>query len=168
MLTEKVVQHVVDSLREAYSERGWSARELESLERLIRRRAEQIGQLINQVQGWADADEVDYDVLCTLLGHLPSVHLYFENPFMMQMVNLREHVSWVTEDPGAATDKAFHMVRAAVRRVRLHEPLEHREIEVNTDALVVGAGPAGLKAALILAEAGRKVVLVEKDRKSVV
>ena len=85
MLTEKVVQHVVDSLREAYKERGWSNRELESLERLIRRRAEQIGQLIDQVQGWAEADEVDYDVLCTLLGHLPSVHLYFENPFMMQM-----------------------------------------------------------------------------------
>ena len=85
MLTEKVVQHVVDSLREAYKERGWSHRELESLERLIRRRAEQIGQLIDQVQGWAEADEVDYDVLCTLLGHLPSVHLYFENPFMMQM-----------------------------------------------------------------------------------
>ncbi len=85
MLTEKVVQHVVDSLREAYKERGWSNRELESLERLIRRRAEQISQLIDQVQGWAEADEVDYDVLCTLLGHLPSVHLYFENPFMMQM-----------------------------------------------------------------------------------
>ena len=85
MLTEKVIQHVVDSLREAYRERGWSHRELESFERLIRRRAEQINQLIGQVQGWAEADEVDYDVLCTLLGHLPSVHLYFENPFMMQM-----------------------------------------------------------------------------------
>lgn len=85
MLTEKVVQHVVDSLREAYRERGLSNRELESLERLIRRRAEQITQLIEQVHGWAEADEVDYDVLCTLLGHLPSVHLYFENPFMMQM-----------------------------------------------------------------------------------
>jgi len=85
VLTEKVVQHVVDSLRGAYKERGWSSRELESLEKLIRRRAEQICQLIDQVQGWAEADEVDYDVLCTLLGHLPSVHLYFENPFMMQM-----------------------------------------------------------------------------------
>ncbi len=85
MLTDKVIKHVVDSLREAYADRGWSHRELESLERLIRRRADQINALIAQVQSWAQADEVDYDVLCTLLGHLPSVHLYFENPFMMQM-----------------------------------------------------------------------------------
>ena len=85
MLTDKAIKHVVDSLREAYAERGWSHRDLDSLERLIRRRAEQINALIGQIQGWAQADEVDYDVLCTLLGHLPSVHLYFENPFMMQM-----------------------------------------------------------------------------------
>ena len=85
MLTDKVIDHVVESLRETYAERGANHREIESLERLVRRRAEQINALIGQVQGWAEADEVDYDVLCTLLGHLPSVHLYFENPFMMQM-----------------------------------------------------------------------------------
>ncbi len=85
MLTDKVIQHVVDSLREAYAERGSSHRDLDALERLVRRRAEQINALIGQIQSWAQADEVDYDVLCTLLGHLPSVHLYFENPFMMQM-----------------------------------------------------------------------------------
>ncbi len=85
MLTDKVIDHVVESLRETYAERGASHRELESLERLVRRRAEQINSLIGQIQAWAEADEVDYDALCTLLGHLPSVHLYFENPFMMQM-----------------------------------------------------------------------------------
>jgi heterodisulfide reductase subunit A2 len=85
------------------------------------------------------------------------------NPFLMQMVNIREHLAWVTEDGAAATEKAFHMVRAAVRRVTHHEPLERGEIEVNSDALIIGAGPAGLKAALTLAEAGRKVVLVEKN-----
>lgn len=85
MLTDKVVKHVVDSLREAYSDRGWSQRDLDSLEKLVRRRADQINSLVDQIQKWAQADEVEYDVLCTLLGHLPSVHLYFENPFMMQM-----------------------------------------------------------------------------------
>jgi hypothetical protein len=85
MLDDKVTRHVVESLREAYAERGWSRRELDSLERLVRTRAEEVNELIGRVQGWAQADEVDYDVLCTLLGHLPSVHLYFENPFMMQM-----------------------------------------------------------------------------------
>jgi hypothetical protein len=85
MLTEKVVDHVVESLRKAYADKGWSNRDLDSLERLTRRRAEQINALVEQIQGWAQADEVEYDALCTILGHLPSVHLYFENPFMMQM-----------------------------------------------------------------------------------
>ena len=85
MLDDRVVKHVVESLREAYAERGWSRRELESLERLVRSRADDINSLLERIHGWAQADEVDYDVLCTLLGHLPSVHLYFENPFMMQM-----------------------------------------------------------------------------------
>lgn len=85
MLTEKVIDHVVESLRKAYADKGWSHRDLDSLERLTRRRAEQINGLIEQIQGWAQADEVEYDALCTILGHLPSVHLYFENPFMMQM-----------------------------------------------------------------------------------
>jgi heterodisulfide reductase subunit A2 len=84
------------------------------------------------------------------------------NPFLMQMVNAREHVAWVTEDARVATDKAFHQTRAAVARVCRHEPLEKREIEANVETLIIGAGPAGLKAALTLAEAGRKVVLVEK------
>ena len=84
------------------------------------------------------------------------------NPFLMQMVNVREHVAWVTADPIEATDKAFHLTQAAVARVRLHDPLEGREIDVNPETLIIGAGPAGLKAALVLAEAGRKVVLVEK------
>ncbi len=84
------------------------------------------------------------------------------NPFLMQMVNVREHVAWVTESGQTATDKAFHLARAALARVVHHEPLERREIDVSTDTLIIGAGPAGLKAAITLAEAGRKVVLVEK------
>ena len=85
------------------------------------------------------------------------------NPYLLQMVNLREQVAWVTVDPRAATAKAVRLIDAALRRVALHEPLQAREIEICPDALVIGAGPAGLQAALCLAAAGRKVTLVEKS-----
>lgn len=84
------------------------------------------------------------------------------NPFLLQMVNIREHVAWVTADGERATEKAVRCIRAAMKRVALHEPLERRMIDVHTDVLVVGAGPAGIKTALCLAESGRKVCLVEK------
>lgn len=84
------------------------------------------------------------------------------NPYLMHMVNLREQVSWVTEDPKAAEEKAVNYIRAAAARVIRQAPLEEKEIEVCPDVLVVGAGPAGLKAALAIAGSGRKAVLVEK------
>jgi heterodisulfide reductase subunit A len=85
------------------------------------------------------------------------------NPFLMQMVNIREQVAWVTEDPAQAADKAVAGIRAAVRRVVRNLPLHNIAIETHEETLVIGAGPAGMRAALTLAEAGRKVVLVEKQ-----
>ena len=85
------------------------------------------------------------------------------NPFLFQMVNLREQVAWVTADKTQAGEKARCYVRAAVKRVALHEPLEIQEIDCNTDVLVIGAGVAGMEAALTLAQSGRRVCLVEKN-----
>ncbi len=85
------------------------------------------------------------------------------NAYLMQMVNIREQAAWVTPDAGQAVQKACTMIRAALRRVALHEPLEEQQLEMCPDAVVIGAGPAGLKAALKLAEAGREVTLVEKS-----
>jgi len=85
------------------------------------------------------------------------------NPYLFQMVNIREQVAWVTSEKTDATEKAKVYIRAAVKRVALHEMLEKREIDCNTDALVIGAGPAGMEAAFLLARAGRKVCLVEKN-----
>ncbi|MHB1698394.1 MAG: 4Fe-4S binding protein [bacterium] len=85
------------------------------------------------------------------------------NPYMMQMVNIREQVAWVTEDKEKAAAKAINYINAAISRVKLQEPLEKREIDICPDAVVIGAGPAGLKAALSIAEAGRKVTVVEKS-----
>jgi len=85
------------------------------------------------------------------------------NRYFVQMANIREHVAWVTPDTDQATTKACAAVTAAVRRVRLHRPLEAQRLPVVNRALVVGAGIAGLEAALRLADAGTPVVLVERE-----
>jgi len=85
------------------------------------------------------------------------------NPFLFQMTNIREHCSWVTEDPAAATEKAEALVAAAVRRVGWQVPLEMRQVAVKQSALVVGGGIAGIEAALRLADSGKHVYLVERE-----
>jgi heterodisulfide reductase subunit A len=85
------------------------------------------------------------------------------NPHMLQMANIREQVAWVTPDRDDATEKAKAQLDAAIRRVMRHEPIEKEEIDCNTDFLVVGAGVAGMSAALALAQKGRHVTVVERD-----
>ncbi len=85
------------------------------------------------------------------------------NQFLFQMANIREHDSWVTEDPVEATEKAKHIIDAAVHRVVFQEPLEAIEVPMNSDVLVVGGGIAGIEAALKMADAGHTVHLVERD-----
>lgn len=85
------------------------------------------------------------------------------NPFYFQMANIREQVSWVTEDPEKATKKAKALISAAVRRVALHHPLIKKEVPVRPEVLIVGGGIAGLQAALTYANSGKKVYLVEKQ-----
>ncbi len=87
------------------------------------------------------------------------------NPFLFNAVNIREGVSWVTDDKGEATGKAKALVRAGVRRVALQEALEPRSEPVNPNVLVLGGGIAGMHAALSLANAnsGAKVHLVERE-----
>jgi heterodisulfide reductase subunit A len=85
------------------------------------------------------------------------------NPFLFQMTNIREHCSWVTDDPAAATEKAEALVAAAIRRVGWQVPLEMRRVAVKQSSLVVGAGIAGIEAALRLADSGKHVYLVERE-----
>ena len=84
------------------------------------------------------------------------------NPYLLEIANIREHCSWVTEDKDLATEKAKALLSAAVRRVYYHQPLETRKVPINPDTLVVGGGIAGIQAALEIADSGHKVYLVEK------
>jgi len=81
----------------------------------------------------------------------------------IQIANIREQCGWVTKDKEAATGKAKALIQAAIKRSVFHEILEPKQMECNTDIVVIGGGIAGIEAALMAAEAGRKVVIIEKD-----
>ncbi len=85
------------------------------------------------------------------------------NAYLFQMCNIREQCAWVHGDMDAATCKAWAMVGGAVARVRFHEELEPERVDINPATLVVGAGIAGIQAALEIAESGNPVYLVEHE-----
>ena len=85
------------------------------------------------------------------------------NAYMFEMANIREQVSWVHTDREDATRKAKALVTAAVTRVAYHEALDKRSVDVNPASMVIGAGISGITAALEIADAGKKVYLLEKD-----
>ncbi len=90
--------------------------------------------------------------------HLPAPVL---NPYLTELVSIREQVSWVHTDKVAATEKAKYVVSGGVERVIHHEPLEPLHVPVNPATLVVGGGIAGIQSALEIADAGFPVYLVE-------
>ena len=85
------------------------------------------------------------------------------NPYLYEHANIREHCSWVHDDKEIATEKAKDIVRAAIRRVQYHEPLELKESPLNNNVLVVGGGIAGIQASLDIANGEQKVYLVERS-----
>lgn len=85
------------------------------------------------------------------------------NSYLLEMANIREHCSWVTEDKQDASQKAKDIVKVAVARARWLYPQDEEQISVTDAALVVGGGVAGIQAALDLADGGHRVYLVEKN-----
>jgi len=85
------------------------------------------------------------------------------NPFLFEMANIREFSSWCHQGtPKEATEKAKELVKMALAKVRLLEPLDVIEVPVTNKALVAGAGVAGASAAVDLAEMGYQVYLVDR------
>ena len=86
------------------------------------------------------------------------------NEHLLAMANIRNHCSWVHSDnQKIATQKANDLVRMAVGRAVSLEPLHKEMVPVQQSALVIGGGPAGMTAALTLADQGFPVHLVERE-----
>ncbi len=86
------------------------------------------------------------------------------NPYLYTQVNIREQCSWAhTDDRAGATEKAIRLVRGGIARTRLSQPLTPTVVETVPRVLVVGAGIAGLRAAVALADVGLEVLVIEKE-----
>jgi heterodisulfide reductase subunit A len=85
------------------------------------------------------------------------------NKYLFEMANIRNQCSWVhKDDMETATEKAKDLVRMAVAKVALYEPLEEPMMKINQAALVIGGGVAGMTAARTLSQQGYKTHLIEK------
>ncbi len=86
------------------------------------------------------------------------------NKHLFEMANIRDQCSWVHfSHPREATFKAKDLVRMAVARAASLRPFEDVLLEVDQRAIVLGAGLAGMTAALSLAEQGFEVALIEAE-----
>jgi heterodisulfide reductase subunit A len=86
------------------------------------------------------------------------------NKYLFEMANIRNQCSWVHGgDPKAGTEKGKDLVRMAVAKVALFEPMSEPEIKINQSALVIGGGLSGMVAAKNLAEQGYHTYLIEKN-----
>ncbi len=80
------------------------------------------------------------------------------------MANIRDQCSWVhMHEPEKATKKAKDLVRMAVAKARLLEPLKKSRLSVNHSAVVIGGGLAGMTAALDISDQGFPVHIIEKE-----
>ncbi|MFX0010994.1 MAG: FAD-dependent oxidoreductase, partial [Candidatus Hermodarchaeota archaeon] len=86
------------------------------------------------------------------------------NRFLVSFANIREQNSWVhTQEPEKATLKAIDQISMAIEQVKLLQPLDVKKTQVTPSTLIIGGGIAGIKAALVIADSGYKVYLVERN-----
>ncbi|MBE9481800.1 MAG: CoB--CoM heterodisulfide reductase iron-sulfur subunit A family protein, partial [Bacteroidetes bacterium] len=86
------------------------------------------------------------------------------NPYNYIQVNIREQCSWAHSDtPKQATEKAISLVLAGIERAKHSEALTTLKISSVNTVAVVGAGVAGMRAAIELADMGTQVFLIERE-----
>ncbi len=86
------------------------------------------------------------------------------NRYLFDMANIRDQCSWVhMTQHKEATEKAKDLVRMAIAKAALLDPLPTQTVEMNQKALVIGGGLTGMTAALKIARSGYEITLVEKE-----
>ncbi len=86
------------------------------------------------------------------------------NKYNYVHANIREQASWAhSDDKAGATEKAIHIVKAAIAKVRYAESLEPIKIHSIKSVAVIGGGVAGMKAAIELSNLGCQVYMIERE-----
>ncbi len=87
------------------------------------------------------------------------------NKYLFNMANIRDQCSWIhMHSAEAATKKAKDLIRMAIAKVALLEPLVGSEIPITNSAAVIGGGMTGMTAALDIAAQGFEVHIFEKEK----
>jgi heterodisulfide reductase subunit A len=125
---------------------------------------------LNELTEVINEEKIDRVVIaaCSFKLHGPLFRKTIEqagiNRFLISFANIREQNSWVHPDePEKATRKAIDQINMALEQVRLLMPLEVQYSTVTPSTLIIGGGIAGIKAAMVIADAGYKVYLVERE-----
>jgi heterodisulfide reductase subunit A len=82
------------------------------------------------------------------------------NGHLLSMANIREQCSWAHE--GDVTGKALELLKMAVDRVRMLQPVDRKELPVSREVLVVGGGFSAVAAALRFSQIGLRTTVLEE------
>lgn len=86
------------------------------------------------------------------------------NKYNYVHANIREQASWAhSDDKVGATEKAIHLVKAAIAKDRYAESLEPNKIVAQKAVAIIGGGIAGMKAAIALSNMDCPVHIIERD-----
>lgn len=85
------------------------------------------------------------------------------NPYLVEMMNIREQCSWVHRDKEKATAKAIELMKLAVAKISRNRPLEKKYIPIEKKVLVIGGGISGIQSAIDIGFAKYPVVIVERE-----
>jgi heterodisulfide reductase subunit A len=102
---------------------------------------------------------------CSPMTHEKTFQDYIKplNPYLMDMVNLREQCSWVHENKEEATEKAIHLVNGSIEKVKQSQAVDPIICQSPDSAVVIGGGISGISSALSLGKQGIKTYLIEKN-----